>query len=157
MKKTLLFLGITVLAASVSAQDPTIIKGKQIGTSITSDNLVDVNKLVELMKTTETVADIKVTGKVVEVCQKKGCWMKIENPAGEPIHVMFKDYALFMPKDLTGKNVVLEGKSYISYTPVEELQHYAEDAGKTKEEISKITEAKREVRVEAWAVVILAE
>ncbi len=70
---------------------------------------------------------------------------------------MFKDYALFMPKDLAGNGIVLEGKAFTSVTPVAELQHYAEDAGKSKEEIAKITEPKREVRIEAWSVTVIKD
>jgi hypothetical protein len=35
---------------------------------------------------------------------------------------------------------VLNGKAFKNITPVEELRHYAEDAGKSKEEIAAITE-----------------
>ena len=71
------------------------------------------------------------------------------------MRVTFKDYAFFMPKDLTGKRVVVEGYAYVDETPVDVLRHYAEDAGKSKEEIEKITEPKREVAYEASGVVIL--
>lgn len=155
MNKIFLSLSIAVLAVvTAQAQHAGNVSGKQFGTAIINENVMDVKNLSQQMKTTETIESVKVTGKVVDVCQKKGCWMKLENPGGEPIHVMFKDYALFMPKDLAGQNIVLEGKAFISYTPVEELQHYAEDAGKSKEEIAKITEPKREVRIEAWGVTV---
>ncbi len=108
------------------------------------------------MAATDSLA-VKVTGKVSEVCQKKGCWMTLvaEQPGKPAMRVTFKDYAFFMPKNLSGKRVVVDGYAIIDVTPVEVLRHYAEDAGKSKEEIAKITEPKREVAYEAAGVLIL--
>ena len=97
----------------------------------------------------------KVTGKVVEVCQEKGCWMKIEKPGGETLMVKFKDYGFFMPKDIVGKEVVLDGQAQVKETSVAQLQHYAKDAGKSKEEIEKIKKPKKEVQFVASGVLVL--
>ena len=59
-----------------------------------------------------------------------------------------------MPLDAQGKEVILEGKAFVQITPVEELQHYAEDAGKSKEEIAKITAPKKEFSFEANGVLL---
>ncbi|MFM7903146.1 MAG: DUF4920 domain-containing protein, partial [Bacteroidota bacterium] len=95
-----------------------------------------------------------VEGKVSSVCQAKGCWMKLETGNGETIRVSFKDYGFFVPKDLAGSTVVMRGTASINVTSVEELRHYAEDAKKSKEEIEKITEPKRELVFEADGVII---
>ncbi len=71
------------------------------------------------------------------------------------MRVTFKDYAFFMPKDLAGKRVVVDGIAYISETSVEELRHYAEDAGKAPDEIAGITEPLRELAFEAAGVLVL--
>ena len=47
-----------------------------------------------------------------------------------------------------------EGKAFVKETSVEELKHYAEDAGKSKEEIAKITEPKLEMSFEASGVLM---
>jgi hypothetical protein len=69
--------------------------------------------------------------------------------------VNFKDYAFFMPKDLAGKKVVIDGFAERMETSVEDLKHIAEDAKKSAEEIAKITEPKKEIVFEAKGVVIL--
>ena len=80
----------------------------------------------------------------------------VSDQPGQPeMRVTFKDYAFFMPKDLAGKHVVVDGYAYVENTPVDVLRHYAEDAGKSKEEIAAITEPKREVSFEAFGVIIL--
>ena len=96
--------------------------------------------------------------KVSEVCQAKGCWMNLTSGADSThveMFVQFKDYGFFMPKDLAGKEVIVEGKAYKEATSVEELRHYAEDAGKTEEEIAAITEPQMEKKFLATGVVLV--
>jgi len=161
LKNLILGLTATVLLLACSAnkhkqgamvpQD-----GKHFGTLVTAKNAITYDDLLPKMANVDSMP-AKVTGKVVSVCQKKGCWMTLHsNQPGKPdMRVTFKDYAFFMPKDLSGKNVVVDGYAYVETTPVEVLRHYAEDAGKSKEEIAKITEAKRELSFEAAGVLIL--
>ena len=117
--------------------------------AMTSDEmLVKFNN----MKVGDTV-NVKFASKIKEVCVKKGCWMKL--PVGEKeTMVRFKDYGFFMPLDSKDKEVIVEGKAFVKITPVEELQHYAEDAGKTAAEIAKITEPKKEFAFEANGVLM---
>ena len=101
---------------------------------------------------------VKVRGTVQEVCQAKGCWMNIANDeTGESMMVRFKDYGFFMPKDIAGREVIIEGQASFQETSVEELRHYAEDAGKSAEEIAAITEPKRELSFLASGVILLEE
>jgi hypothetical protein len=72
----------------------------------------------------------------------------------EPVFVQFKDYAFFVPKDAAGKEVVIEGVAYRELTTVDDLRHYAKDAGQSEEEIAKITEPKEEIRFMAKGVLI---
>ena len=95
----------------------------------------------------------KMKGKIVEVCSKKGCWMKLDMGDNNEVMVRFKDYGFFMPLDAEG-DVVVNGKAFVTETPVEELKHYAEDAGKSQEEIDAITEPKLEYKFEADGVLL---
>jgi hypothetical protein len=97
----------------------------------------------------------KITGKVTEVCQEKGCWMKIDKGNGETLMVKFKDYGFFMPKNIVGQTVVLEGEAKVKEVSVKQQKHYAEDAGKSKEEIEKIKDVKKEVQFIAKGVLVL--
>lgn len=99
-------------------------------------------------------AQVKVVGEVDEVCQAKGCWMTIKLDNGELMRVKFKDYAFFVPKDIQGRTVVFEGEAKVKTTPVSELQHYAHDAGKSKEEIAAIKEPKKELTFLADGVLL---
>ena len=89
----------------------------------------------------------------------KGCWMLVasDDSNQEPVMVRFKDYGFFMPKDIAGRKVVMEGWAFREVTPVDELRHYAEDAGKSQEEIDAITEPKDEMKFLASGVLLLDE
>ena len=62
------------------------------------------------------------------------------NVNNDTLLVRFKDYGFFVPKTGSeGKSVIINGKLSIDTLSVGQLKHYAEDAGKTKFEISLIT------------------
>jgi hypothetical protein len=154
MKKLLLFACSIVFATAAYAQDPvSASKGVTYGAGTTPDGSVAVAELDKKMVNNKFEG--KITGKVVEVCQEKGCWMKVEKPGGETLMVKFKDYGFFMPKDIVGKEVVLDGTASIKETSVKQLKHYAEDAGKSKEEIAKIKKPKKDVQFVASGVLVL--
>lgn len=117
----------------------------EIGTTINT-----VDQTVELLNTQDTV-EVVLEANVEAVCKKKGCWMNLvdtNNPSEEnAFFVKFKDYGFFMPLDSEGYRVVVKGKAYKEVTSVDELRHYAEDEGKTPEEIAKITEPTEELKI----------
>lgn len=89
---------------------------------------------------------------VTEVCQAKGCWMKLDLGEGRTAMVKFKDYGFFMPKDLAGKKVVVQGKAFVEMMSVEDQKHYAEDAGSSPEEIEAIEAPAKTLGFEASGV-----
>jgi hypothetical protein len=153
--KKILFLACTIVfATTLSAQDPApATRGTTYGAGATANGSVPVADMENKMVNNKFEG--KITGKVVEVCQERGCWMKVEKPGGETLMVKFKDYGFFMPKDIVGKEVVLDGTASVKETSVKQLQHYAKDAGKSKEEIAKIKKPKKEVQFVANGVLVL--
>ena len=82
---------------------------------------------------------IKLEGEILSSCPMKGCWMKI-SVEKDTVLVRFKDYGFFVPKNgIEGKRTIINGNISIDTLSVSQLQHYAEDAGKSKEEIALIT------------------
>jgi hypothetical protein len=100
------------------------------------------------------VMKMKLKGEIVEVCQEKGCWMTVATGDGQTIRVTFKDYGFFVPKDVAGKKTVLEGEAKMETVDVATLKHYAEDAGKSKDEIDAITEPEKKLTFVASGVEI---
>lgn len=126
------------------------------GEEITQSDAISYDEMVSKMAGSDSLVT-KVIGTVEGVCQAKGCWMNIvsENPDQPDMFVKFKDYGFFMPKDIAGKKVIMEGYAFKEVTPVEELRHYAEDEGKSKEEIAAITTPKEELKFLASGVLLL--
>lgn len=155
--KRILFFAIAIgLLAACSPKTVERIEGKHFGETISEKGAISYDKLLAEMDKKGGVENVKVEGKVEAVCQNKGCWMTIvsEND-DEVMFVKFKDYGFFMPLDLSGKTVVMRGNAFIEETSVDELKHLAQDAGKSEDEISKITEPKKEFKFLADGVVIL--
>lgn len=97
----------------------------------------------------------KVTGKVKEVCKAMGCWIRLEKGDGTTLMVKSKEHAFFMPENLTGKTVVIEGTASVKEVSEEKRKHFAEDAGKSKEEIKKIKGSEKEIQFVASGVKVL--
>ncbi len=152
MKKNILSLIFCLFTALSFAQ--TAYSGQKFGEEVKPGDVKPVDKMEAAMGDKKAV-DMKIEGKVVDVCKKKGCWMTLEMQNGDPMRVTFKDYAFFMPMDIVGKKVVLDGLAKKQTISVETLRHYAEDAKKSPEEVAKITDPKKELAFEAKGVVIL--
>ena len=82
---------------------------------------------------------VKIEGEILSSCPMKGCWMKI-SVEKDTVLVRFKDYGFFVPKNgIEGKSTIINGKLSVDTLSIAQLQHYAEDAGKSKEEIALIS------------------
>ncbi|HNQ27125.1 MAG TPA: DUF4920 domain-containing protein [Aquaticitalea sp.] len=115
------------------------------GQKIDAVNVLATNEMHEKYKGLKPgdTFNIKMGGTVKEVCQVKGCWMTVDLGDGEEAVVRFKDYEFFVPKNISGKEVVVNGSAYVKELSVAELRHRAEDGGKSEEEISAITEPQK--------------
>jgi len=139
-----LLLALTTMVI-VNAQDaesakPGITYGKYSEEGVKP---ISVNELEKKM--TDNKFDGKIQGKVIEVCQAMGCWAKVQKEDGSTIMIKVKDHEFAMPKDIVGRTIIVEGKAELKETSVAMLKHYAEDAGKSKEEVDKIKDPKKEV------------
>ena len=98
--------------------------------------------------------EVSFKTKVNSVCKNKGCWMTLDLPQEEDVMVKFKDYGFFVPKDIEEKEVVVNGKAYVTEVSVDEQRHYAEDKGQSADEIAAITQPKRTLSFLADGVLI---
>lgn len=123
------------------------------GNQITGDGALDASLIPEKLSATDSLR-VKVVGTVDKVCQAKGCWMTMNVGQAEPMHVTFKDYSFFVPKNINGKEAVIEGYVRREVLTVDQLKHYAEDEGKSQEEINAITEDKVTLSFVADGVIV---
>jgi len=161
--KNILFISICVLFISsckdkVGAQAKAVddIVYKSFGKDIIANDAIKATSMAahyESMQIGDSI-NSKMSAKVISVCQAKGCWMTLNLENGNEVMLKFKDYGFFMPKDIAGKEVIINGKAFVNEVSVDELRHYAEDAGKTDEEIESITEPKKTFSFEADGVLL---
>ena len=98
--------------------------------------------------------DTKLEGQILSTCPMKGCWMKM-SVERDTILVRFKDYGFFVTKSgAEGKYAIINGKLSVDTLSVTQLRHYAEDAGKSKDEVSKIVKPEITISFLADGVVI---
>ena len=97
---------------------------------------------------------IKIEGEILSTCPMKGCWMRM-SVEQDTILVRFKDYGFFVPKSgVEGKSAIVNGNISVDTLSVAQLKHYAEDAGKSKKEISFITQPEITISFLAEGVII---
>lgn len=158
MRNVLFLLAAALCFSAVAhAQEeiPSAQPGQQYGKAISATDAISIETLEAHLKT-DTAYTGKITGEVIAVCQKKGCFMEVKRPGDEdPIMVRFKDYGFFMPQDIVGRTVVVDGRAWVKETSVASLRHYAEDKGKSEEEIAQITQPKEDIAIIAEGVVIV--
>jgi hypothetical protein len=153
MKKHILILAVALASFQFSQAQEALPSIGSFGSSIDSKGALTAKKLPKKLNDEESV-ELTVKGKVVEVCQKKGCWMTIDLGKGETMRVKFKDYGFFVPKDAAGKTAIMQGVASREEVTVDELRHLAEDAGNTKEEVAAIVEPRQELTFVAEGVII---
>jgi hypothetical protein len=140
--------------ASDSAKDDSANAAIQyFGDTITADGAIPASEMKTKLGSAPSM-NMKIEGKIESCCQKKGCWTEVFVNDSETVHVTFKDYGFFVPMDAAGKVIIMEGVAKYDTTNVEMLKHLASDAGKSQEEIDKITEPEFSMVFEASGVII---
>ena len=159
MKKILITITCLVfLVACKEQKDKTqeSIAYLSFGVKITDENVISKESMAEKFNTLKEgdTIDVKFASSINEVCKSKGCWMKLDLGDQKESMVRFTDYGFFMPLDSDNKEVIVDGRAYVTKMSVKEQQHYAEDAGQSKEEIAKIKDPKYTYAFEADGVLM---
>ena len=129
--KTLILIFFTIFSFSQSDNNYEI-----YGELFDSSEIIDYNSEKDTFLNSSS--KIKLEGEILSSCPMKGCWMKI-SVEKDTVLVRFKDYGFFVPKNgIEGKRTIINGNISVDTLSVAQLQHYAEDAGKSKEEIALI-------------------
>ena len=136
-----------------STSVPSAAPGQTYGAAISPEGAVPMAALPAALGSRDS-AQLKLAGKASAVCQVKGCWMTLPTADGKQMRVRFKDYAFFVPKDLNGHQVVVSGWAHRSTVPKADLQHFAQDAGKSSQEIAAITQDEQQLTFLADGVLV---
>lgn len=121
---------------------------------VISDKAISVDEMLKLFEGKTEKTEYTFEGELNEVCSKAGCWVNIDKGNGETFMVRFKDHFTIPPNTAIGTIAYFHGMAYWDTVSVNLLQHFAEDAGKSKEEVSKIIEPKYELNFEADGITL---
>ncbi len=165
MKKYLIIAASAFMVACGSAEENKEVKEvvedievvvTKHGDDISEDGAITTVEFLAKFEGQDSL-EVKLAANVIDVCQKKGCWMNVDLGGEKTMRITFKDYGFFVPKDAAGKLATLQGVATIDTTDVATLKHYASDANATQEEIDAITEPEYNYAFEATGVIIKEE
>lgn len=154
--KKFLFSALILLAVGAAAQEKEKVQAaKGVVYGIVSEEAKPISPDEIKSKLVNDQFDGQVKAKVTEVCKAEGCWIKVQKADGTSMMVRAKDHKFLMPENIVGKTVLIEGNATVKETTEEMRKHYAEDAGKSKEEIAKIKGSEKDVQFAARGVKVL--
>jgi hypothetical protein len=93
-------------------------------------SLTESRTLANAVGSFDTISGpVQVTGTVGQVCQKKGCWMVMQD-GDVQARVLMKDHAFAVPMDGQGASATVEGELTKRTFTAAQVRHIAKDAGK---------------------------
>lgn len=147
MKRIIYLFAIALIAVScgtskdASGEGDAPKLGKAYGpTTVQPELKVRVSEMVDRSETDGSEQEYTFEGEIVEVCSKAGCWVNVDNGKGGTFMVRFKDHFTIPTDTKSGTKAYFHGVAFNDTISVAMLQHFAEDAGKSQEEIDAITE-----------------
>lgn len=159
MQTILILTGIMIIVSCNSSRDhhqksaETSEDAGYFGEKISVENAISGEQLMAMLQEKDSVW-VTMTSKIISNCQKSGCWMDLDVGNDQVMKVTFKDYAFVIPIDSKGKTATVEGYARKEFVSVELRKHYAEDDGKSQEEIDAITEPETTFMFDAIGVII---
>ncbi|MFM2226333.1 MAG: hypothetical protein RJA07_2535 [Bacteroidota bacterium] len=150
MKQSIIFfIAIAFFASSCQQASTTNAKAKVDSTQtdanhfgVTFDNAT-FTPIVDVMEQIKAGKEFKgvMEGRIMEVCQKAGCWANLELPGKQKLKVKFRDAngeEFGIDKNAIGKIIDVHGVGYMDTISVAMQKHYAEDNNDSKEIIDAI-------------------
>jgi len=157
MKSLFILTGFILFVAScsTSSSESNIKLGKNYGpVEVDTTGALTVEEMLKKFDSNSQDMEFTFVAPIEEVCSNAGCWINIDKGNGEKFMVRFKDHFTIPTNTKIGTEAYIHGVAYWDTVSVELLQHFAEDAGKSPEEIAKITKPKYEMGFEADGIVL---
>jgi hypothetical protein len=146
-----IFAGLSLLVACSSSNEiKETVEIKSFGPYEVNDSkAISTQEMLRQFKAENGDQEFTFEGKITEVCSNAGCWVNIDRGNGETFMVRFKDHFTIPLNTKIGSTAYLHGLAYMDTVQVEDLKHFAQDAGKSEAEIEKITKPEYSLNFEA--------
>jgi len=123
------------------------------GAEFAISNPLSVNDLAAKIAGNDTL-ETQIEGVIEKTCPGMGCWMTLKLDNGQTLRVT-TDHKFFVPVGgCEGLRAVVKGRAFNEEIPVDDLKHYAEEEGKSAEEIAKIVNPEYELAFVASGAMI---
>ena len=128
------------------------------GSPVTGESLKQV-ELARVLESPDAYSGrtIEIRGEVVEVCQRRGCWIRMAPTGSNNKQGVFVKFTCpiegerLIPMTALGQPVRVEGTLIVETISEAERRHYASDAGATSEEIGNIVGSATQIRIASGA------
>ncbi|MDB3905846.1 DUF4920 domain-containing protein [Crocinitomicaceae bacterium] len=159
MKKYMIAFAVAAIAIACSAPETNQEGKEKLGKSygpvkVDVSKAITVKEMLNDFEGKEGEVEYTFEADISEVCSKAGCWINVDKGNGDMFMVRFKDHFTIPPKTDVGTGAYLHGVAFMDTISVADLQHFAEDAGKSQEEIDMITEAEFELNFTADGITL---
>jgi hypothetical protein len=115
---------------------------------VNESEAITVAELVAQMDRSTAPQAFTIKAPLSEVCRNAGCWVQVPKPDGKPLMIRFKNHFTIPPSTPLGTETYIHGVAYWDTVSVKALRHFAEDAGKSMEEIGKINQPEYKLNFE---------
>jgi len=92
--------------------------------------VIPIDQAITNFESSDKMAEFKFSGRITEVCKKKGCWMILAKGL-RYARVTFEDYLFFVPTDSIKANAVVYGRLNQKKLSRAKGNHYEEDPDRT--------------------------
>jgi hypothetical protein len=101
--------------------------------------------------------NVVVEGTIGEVCKSMGCWLTLRDSSAHELWVQTRDHQFFVPRNAAGRVARVHGRAERAEVSVDQLKHFAMDAGRSQQVIDAITQPITRVTFYADSVIIAGE
>ncbi|NDB34416.1 MAG: DUF4920 domain-containing protein [Flavobacteriia bacterium] len=140
---------LTLTACAVAKSEYGLVK-------VSENEAIGIAALVEAMDKSKEPMTCTIKAPLSAVCQNAGCWVQAMKPDGKPLMIRFKNHFTIPPSTPIGTDAFIHGVAYWDTVSVKALRHFAEDAGKSMEEINKITQPEFKLNFEGDGIRLVA-
>jgi hypothetical protein len=96
-------LGLSLVSPALAGSEPS-----RFGARVTARKSVSVARLAAAPARFEGKT-VRIEGTVAEVCQGRGCWVRVKDDKGQLFLARSLDESVLLPKDCAGQYVVVQG------------------------------------------------
>lgn len=132
MRKIFRFLAILVTLIPVMCSNEPKISMEQYGDVITLKESTPIAKILGNPKDFVN-KEVKIAGKVVDVCKSSGCWVSIDDGSGKTIIAKSLEHTVAVPRDCKNLRIEVQGKVTFLNQQEEHEKHSEESDKHTSE------------------------